>query len=127
MSPETANPFQVTVFDVLRFYGFNFCGIFTGKSLAHTVVHQAPEFTYYISVVRYTVIVIEATHLAVVRLQNPNSLRHTLAGELLQNNVGINTIADILGHADSESTKNYLKVNIAALSKCTLEVVFDGE
>jgi len=56
-----------------------------------------------------------------------HSLRHTLAGELLQNNVGINTIADILGHADPESTKNYLKVNVSALSKCTLEVVFDGE
>ena len=56
-----------------------------------------------------------------------HSLRHTLAGELLQNNVEINTIADILGHADPESTKNYLKVNIDALSRCTLEVVFDGE
>jgi site-specific recombinase XerD len=56
-----------------------------------------------------------------------HSLRHTLASELLQNGVEINTIADILGHADPESTKNYLKVNISALSRCTLEVVFDGE
>jgi integrase len=29
-----------------------------------------------------------------------HSLRHTLACELLQNDVDINTIADILGHAD---------------------------
>ena len=56
-----------------------------------------------------------------------HSLRHTLASELLQNNVEINTIADILGHADPETTKNYLKVNIAALSRCTLEVIFDEE
>ena len=56
-----------------------------------------------------------------------HSLRHTLASELLQNNVEINTIADILGHADPETTKNYLKVNIAALSQCTLEVIFDEE
>ena len=56
-----------------------------------------------------------------------HSLRHTVASELLQNNVEINTIADILGHADPETTKNYLKVNIAALSRCTLEVVFDEE
>ena len=54
-----------------------------------------------------------------------HSLRHTLASELLQNNVDIGTIADILGHASPESTKNYLKVNIAALSQCTLEVIFD--
>jgi site-specific recombinase XerD len=57
----------------------------------------------------------------------PHSLRHTLASELLQNNVEINTIADILGHADPETTKHYLKVNISALSQCTLEVIFDGE
>ena len=56
-----------------------------------------------------------------------HSLRHTLATELLQNNVEINTIADILGHSDPETTKNYLKVNITALSQCTLEVIFDGE
>ena len=56
-----------------------------------------------------------------------HSLRHTVACELLQNNVEINTIADILGHLDPESTKNYLKVNILALSRCTLEVIFDGE
>ena len=56
-----------------------------------------------------------------------HSLRHTVASELLQNNVEINTIADILGHADPETTKNYLKVNIAALSRCALEVIFDGQ
>lgn len=56
-----------------------------------------------------------------------HSLRHTLANELLQNDVEINTIANILGHADPESTKNYLKVNIAALRRCTLEVILDDE
>lgn len=56
-----------------------------------------------------------------------HSLRHTLACELLQNDVDVNTIADILGHADPESTRNYLRVNISALSRCTLEVIFDEE
>lgn len=56
-----------------------------------------------------------------------HSLRHTLASELLQNNVEINTIADILGHSDPETTRNYLKVNISALSQCALEVIFDEE
>lgn len=56
-----------------------------------------------------------------------HSLRHTLASELLQNNVEINTIADILGHLDPGTTRNYLRVNIAALSQCTLEVNFDGQ
>ncbi|MCL1914810.1 MAG: tyrosine-type recombinase/integrase [Eubacteriaceae bacterium] len=54
-------------------------------------------------------------------------LRRTIASGLLQNGAGINTIADILGHADPGTTKNCLKANIAALSQCTLEVVFDGQ
>lgn len=56
-----------------------------------------------------------------------HSLRHTLASELLQNNVELNAIADILGHEDPETTKNYLKANIEALGRCTLEVIVDGE
>lgn len=56
-----------------------------------------------------------------------HSLRHTLASELLQNDVEITTIADILGHESPESTKNYLRINIEALSRCTLGVIFDEE
>lgn len=58
-----------------------------------------------------------------------HSLRHTLASELMKNNVEINTISDILGHCDPETTRNYLRVNLPALRQCALnvEVVNDSD
>ena len=54
-----------------------------------------------------------------------HSLRHSLASELLQNNVELNTIADILGHSDPETTRHYLSVNLRALRQCPLKVWWD--
>ncbi|MFI3173367.1 MAG: site-specific integrase [Eubacteriales bacterium] len=51
-----------------------------------------------------------------------HSLRHSLATNLLQNNVGVTTISDILGHADPQVAKHYLRVEINGLRKCALEV-----
>lgn len=54
-----------------------------------------------------------------------HSLRHSLACELLQNHIPLDTIADILGHETPETTKHYLKVNMEALRKCTLQIAGD--
>ena len=54
-----------------------------------------------------------------------HSLRHSLASELLQNNVELNIIADILGHSDPETTRYYLSVNLKALRQCPLKVFGD--
>lgn len=51
-----------------------------------------------------------------------HSLRHSLANTLLQNNVEINTIANILGHSSPDVTLNYLRSSMELLSKCPLEV-----
>ena len=40
-----------------------------------------------------------------------HSLRHSLATNLLQNNVGVTTISDILGHSDPQVAKHYLSRN----------------
>ena len=57
-----------------------------------------------------------------------HSLRHSLASELMKNNVEINTISDILGHCNPETTLNYLRVNLPALRQCALnvEVSYNG-
>jgi integrase/recombinase XerD len=54
-----------------------------------------------------------------------HSLRHSLASELLQNNVEVNIIADILGHSNPETTRQYLSVNLKALRQCPLKVFGD--
>jgi site-specific recombinase XerD len=51
-----------------------------------------------------------------------HSLRHSLASNLLQNNVDVSIISDILGHSDPMTAKHYLRVNMNSLAKCALEV-----
>lgn len=52
-----------------------------------------------------------------------HSLRHSLATNLLQNNVGIyTTISDILGHSDPQVAEHYLRVDMKGLANCALEV-----
>jgi len=51
-----------------------------------------------------------------------HSLRHTLASVLLENNTPLPIISDILGHADTDSTAVYLKVDINKLKECPLDI-----
>jgi integrase/recombinase XerD len=51
-----------------------------------------------------------------------HSLRHSLASELMKNNVEINVISDILGHCDPETTRHYLRVDLPALRQCALSM-----
>lgn len=51
-----------------------------------------------------------------------HSLRHSLATNLLQNNVETSIISDILGHSDPQVAKHYLRVDMKGLVKCALEV-----
>jgi len=48
--------------------------------------------------------------------------RHSLATNLLQNNVEVSTISDILGHSDPQVARHYLRVDMKGLSKCAMEV-----
>ena len=50
-----------------------------------------------------------------------HSLRHTMAGMLLENDTPLATISDILGHVDTDSTAVYLKVGIKKLKECSLD------
>ena len=51
-----------------------------------------------------------------------HSLRHSLATNLLRNEVEASTISDILGHSDPQVAKHYLRVDMEGLRKCALEV-----
>lgn len=48
--------------------------------------------------------------------------RHSLAKQLLDNDNGINVIADVLGHSYMEDAKHYTKLNYKELKKISLEV-----
>jgi site-specific recombinase XerD len=56
------------------------------------------------------------------RKHGPHALRHSLAGALLEIKTPITIISEVLGHSTSESTKDYLRIDLKALSQCVLEV-----
>lgn len=48
-----------------------------------------------------------------------HALRHSLATNLLSNNVSLPTISSILGHSSTESTKSYLTIDLNSLMFCS--------
>ena len=52
----------------------------------------------------------------------PHSLRHSLATNMLKQNVAIPIISTILGHQSTETTKTYIGVDITKLRLCSLPV-----
>ncbi|NLI90992.1 MAG: tyrosine-type recombinase/integrase [Peptococcaceae bacterium] len=49
-----------------------------------------------------------------------HSLRHTAASRMLEQDTPLAVISDILGHADTDSTAVYLKIDIHKLRECCL-------
>jgi site-specific recombinase XerD len=56
------------------------------------------------------------------RHHGPHSLRHSLAGRLLENNVPIQVISETLGHSKTETTMTYMRIDISSMLKCSLPV-----
>ncbi len=50
-----------------------------------------------------------------------HTLRHTLATRLLEQDIPVQTISEILGHASVGSTKTYLQVDLEGLRKCAMD------
>jgi len=55
-----------------------------------------------------------------IKKHGPHSLRHSLATNMLKNNVSMPIISTVLGHQNTESTKVYLKVDVEKLRQCPL-------
>lgn len=63
----------------------------------------------------------EIAHLPTLKKRRGmHSLRHTMASMLLEQDTPLTVISDILGHADTDSTAVYLKVNITKLRECSI-------
>jgi len=52
----------------------------------------------------------------------PHAMRHTLASQLLSNGISLPVISETLGHEKTQTTMNYLRIDIKSLMKCTLDV-----
>jgi integrase/recombinase XerD len=56
------------------------------------------------------------------RHHGPHALRHSLATNLMNNNVPISAISSVLGHANTRTTEVYLTVDEKNLKSLALEV-----
>lgn len=56
------------------------------------------------------------------RRHGPHSLRHSLASNLIKQEVSLMTISAALGHKSAESTRVYIKIDIDGLRKCGLAI-----
>jgi integrase/recombinase XerD len=64
----------------------------------------------------------ELAHLPTLKKRRGmHSLRHTMASMLLEKDTPLSTISDVLGHADTDSTAVYLKVDIKKLKECAMD------
>ena len=52
----------------------------------------------------------------------PHAMRHTLASQLLNNGTSLPVISETLGHSDTQTTMNYLRIDINNLMQCSLEI-----
>jgi integrase len=52
----------------------------------------------------------------------PHSLRHSLASRLLSNGVSLPVISESLGHNNTQSTMEYLRIDVSNLMKCSMNV-----
>lgn len=52
----------------------------------------------------------------------PHSLRHSLAGAMLNDGTTLPTISETFGHESTQTTMLYLKIDISSLLKCALPV-----
>jgi integrase len=52
----------------------------------------------------------------------PHAMRHSLASRLLSNGISLPLISESLGHNNTQSTMEYLRIDVMNLMKCTLDV-----
>lgn len=56
------------------------------------------------------------------RRHGAHALRHSLVKELLNNNQSLPVITEVLGHKNTESTRNYIRIDTGSLRQCALNV-----
>ncbi|RKO68420.1 integrase [Sphingobacterium puteale] len=56
------------------------------------------------------------------RRYGPHALRHSLASLLLEQNTVMPVITEVLGHENSASTRYYLRIDLASMKQCMLDV-----
>lgn len=86
----------------------------------HPFDHFTNSIFSYDIIRKYMTIANIATNMGARRV-GLHALRHTLAVTLLEKNTPLPVISEILGHASTNSTSAYLKVDVPMLRQCALD------
>jgi len=57
------------------------------------------------------------------RRHGAHSLRHSLAARMLEGQTTMPVVSEVLGHADTNSTMYYLRIDVTSLSVCPLDTL----
>ena len=52
----------------------------------------------------------------------PHALRHSLSARLLEEKITLPVISEVLGHASTDTTRYYLRIDLTAMQQCMLDV-----
>lgn len=91
----------------------------------HVFIQHKPPYTHFGSsavgsIVRY--LMQKSGIKSSDRKCGSHALRHSLASRLLENDIPLPVISEILGHTNTKTTMEYLRVDVESLKSCALEV-----
>jgi site-specific recombinase XerD len=91
----------------------------------HIFIHLIPPFQKLKSPTLHSIISFYMRRARICykgKRHGPHALRHSLAGLLLEKMTPLPVISEVLGHKNTESTKDYLRIDLSSLKNCALNV-----
>jgi len=127
---KTGNPIQLPLTENIRFALIDYLKNSRPKTdSSHVFIrHRAPNIPFAKNNVFYNVInkYLKTSKVKISgRKHGLHSMRHSMASSLLKNNTPYPVITGILGHENSDTTKNYLRINIEQLRSVSLAVPYE--
>jgi integrase len=127
---KTKNPISLPLLDEVKYPLIDYIKNARHETLdsEHVFITMNAPYTQYYSTSSVFSIVDKCMQTAGIeykgRHHGPHSLRHSLASNLMSENVPISAIANILGHASTKTTEIYLTVDETHLKEISLEVPY---
>lgn len=127
---KTDNPIQLPLLENIKFALLDYLKYSRPKNNSSYIFirYRVPHIPY-TAVNTFYYIINKYMKLAKINTQNRkhglHSMRHSLASNLLKNNINLPIITGVLGHKNSNTTKKYLSIDIEELRSLALEVPYE--
>lgn len=128
---KTKNPLQLPLLDNIKYALIDYMKNSRAKSESNFIFLRlrAPFIPFVTGNVFFGVIMkyMKAANIIIEKRKHGlHSMRHSMASNLLKQNIPFPVIAGVLGHETTNTTKLYLRIDIEQLRSVALEVSFEG-